>query len=152
MLSPQVLRRGLLAALSWLAVATFAVDHASADPPGEAPACNDQAPLPFLVRGNYLSRAGASLEERRARLEVHRRAIRYRTARYGYVQGFGAPEWNANRPISYAEETTFMGMRLLVNRRILPALRCAEQEIRQTCGGQTYRPQYLSGFRATNTF
>src|SRR4029079_15075721 len=74
------------------------------------------------------------------------------TEQYGHVEGFGAPEWNATRPISYAEETTFMGMRLLVNRRILPALRCAEQEIKATCGGQSYRPQYLSGFRASNTF
>lgn len=133
-------------------MATGPVEHASADPPGEALACNDQAPQPFLVRGNYLSREGTSPEERRARRELHQRAIRYRTEKYGHVAGFGAPEWNASPPISYAEETTFMGMRLLVNRRILPALRCAEQEIKATCGAPSYRPQYLSGFRASNTY
>jgi hypothetical protein len=125
-------------------------DRAEADPAGEAPLCNEQRPLPFLVRGSYVHRDGAPLEERRARAQIHREAIRYRVERYGRVTGAGLPEWNASFAIDLAEPTTFMGMKVALNRRIVPAVRCAEQQIRATCPGG-YRPQYLSGFRSGNT-
>jgi D-alanyl-D-alanine carboxypeptidase len=126
-------------------------DRAQADPLADAPACNEQRPLPFLVRSNYVSIPGAPLEVRRARLRLHAEAIRYRTERYGKVSGFGLPEWNAAPAVTFAEHATFMGKRVALNRRIMPAVRCAEREIRATCK-EVYEPMYLSGFRSGNTF
>jgi hypothetical protein len=141
----------LVAALAPVVLAAGAPASARADVAGEPAACNDQAPLPFLVRSSYAFRERATLEEKRTRADLHRRAIRYRTERYGHVKGFGAPEWNPKPAISYAEDTTFMGMGVAVNRRIVPAVRCVEQTIRATCAA-AYRPRYLSGFRGNNTF
>ena len=124
---------------------------AEADAAGDAPACNDQRPLPFLVRGNYAWRESLPIEERRARAQIHRASIRYRTERYGRVKGFGLPGWNPTPAIMFAEHTTLMGMPLAVNRRIVPAVHCVEREIRATCSG-VYRPKYLSGYRGKNTF
>jgi D-alanyl-D-alanine carboxypeptidase len=146
-------RRGalpLLAALTLLAVLPVKSELASADPPA-ALACNDQGRLPFLIRGNYLDSGATTPSEKAARAALHERAIRYRTVQYGYVEGFGSEDDNPHPAAYYAEPTTFMGLRVTVNRRILPALRCVEQEIRATCS-EPYRPQYLSGLRTTNTF
>jgi hypothetical protein len=131
-------------------LAASAPDRAEAEPVAEAPACNDQRPLAFLVRGNYVSRKDASLEERHARARNHREAIRFRTEHYGHVKGFGLPEWNPMPAISFAEQTSFVGMKVALNRKIVTAVRCAEREIRATCK-EVYRPQYLSGFRGENT-
>jgi hypothetical protein len=141
----------VLASLASGLLAAGVPDRAEADPAGEVPACNDQRPLPFLVRSNYAYRKGLPDEERHARAQLHREAIRYRTERYGLVKGFGRPEWNPMRAIDLAEHTTFMGMRVALNRRVVPAVHCAEREIRATCPGG-YRPQYLSGYRSDNTF
>lgn len=142
----------LCAALSLLALTALPAGPVLAESAIPAPvACNDQAPQSFLIRGNYVFRAAATLDERRARADLHRRAIRYRTERYGRVKGSGVPEWNPSSPVAYAETTTFVGIPILVNRRITPALRCAEQQIQSTCPG-SYRPAYLSGMRRDNTF
>jgi hypothetical protein len=125
--------------------------RAQADSVDDAPTCNDQRPLPFLVRGNYTFRSTAPLEERRARARIHEESIRYRTERYGYVRGFGRPEWNRTPAIAFAEHTMFLGLRVALHRRVIPALRCAERQIQATCT-IPYRPQYLSGFRSSNTF
>ena len=94
-------------------------DRAGADPPGDAPACNDQRPQPFLVRGNYVYRESLPVEERRARALVHREAIRYRTERYG--RAFVRPaRMDATPAIMLAEHTTLMGMPLAVNREDRP--------------------------------
>jgi hypothetical protein len=145
-------RRGAFvftAALSFiLTLASHAVDIT---PVAASPlVCRAQAPLPFLIRGNYVS-GGGDEEERQARRAAHRRAIRYRTERYGYVEGFGEPEWNAKTPTDYSEAMKFMGLRITVSKRVAPALRCVEEEIRSTCG-EAYHPDYLSGLRTANTF
>ncbi len=141
----------VLASLAIAILALGAPERAVADPADDGPACNDQRPQPFLVRGNYAYREDAPLQERRARARLHRDAIRYRTERYGWVKGFGRQEWNANPAFTYAEQTTFMGIRVALNRKIVPAVRCAEREIRATCSA-AYSPKYLSGFRSGNTF
>jgi hypothetical protein len=149
-------RRGLraalpvLAALAFLAVLPVKSELASAEPP-EALACNDQGRLPFLIRGNYLDSGATTPAEKLARAALHKQAIRYRTLQYGYVEGFGSEDDNPHPAAYYAAPTSFMGLHVTVNRRILPALTCVEQEIRATCS-EPYRPQYLSGLRTTNTF
>ncbi|HVY48406.1 MAG TPA: M15 family metallopeptidase [Minicystis sp.] len=140
-----------LAAASFATAAVVGPGAAArADEPPEV-ACNEQAPLPFLVRKNYVQHLATSPADRAARKAMHQRAIRYRTIHYGYFDGFGDPAWNAKTPHDYAEATRFMGLRVGLSRRIVPAVRCVEREIRATCGGG-YRPASLSGIRPNNTF
>jgi hypothetical protein len=116
------------------------------------PACNEQAPLPFLMRENYVLHRATSPEDRVARKAMHQRAIRWRTERYGYFEGFGDPAWNAKAPRDNAEKLRFMGLRVTVNRRVAPALRCVEREIKSACADTPYTPVSLSGLRAENTY
>jgi D-alanyl-D-alanine carboxypeptidase len=142
----------VLFALAGASAAMAAAPLASGDATAAAPpACNEQAPQAFLVRGNYVLHKATSEADRVTRRAAHRRAIRYRTVQYGYVDGFGDPEWNAKTPRDNAVRTRFMGLRLAVNRRIAPALACAEREIKASCG-VGYRPVSLSGLRDANTF
>jgi len=62
----------VLAALALLLLVAGAPEQAAADPADDAPACNDQRPLPFLVRGNYAYRKDLPPEERRSRSRLHR--------------------------------------------------------------------------------
>jgi D-alanyl-D-alanine carboxypeptidase len=141
---------GALAALFAL-LAASGVASGGDDDAAETPACNDQAPLPFLVRENYVLHKAEGPADRLKRRALHQKAIRFRTVQYGYVDGFGDPEWNPKTPGDNAAKTRFMGLRVSVNRRIVPALACAEHEIRATCGGG-YHPVSLSGLRGNNTF
>lgn len=144
----------ILIAVAAAALAAMVPDPARADDAArsKAPsACNDQRPLPFLVRSNYSWHGELALEVRRARAALHRKAIRYRTERYGHVKGFGHPSWNPSPAVAYTENITFMGLPIGVHKRIVPALRCVEAEIKATCK-VPYRPHYLSGFRGGNTF
>ncbi len=122
--------------------------RASADPP---PTCNEQPAQAFLMRQSYAYRSDATFEERQKRRQAHQRAIRYRTEQYGWVLGFGRPEWNPLRAADYAEKTSFFGIPLALNRRVVPALRCVEHAIRTSCGG-SYVPETISGLRRDNTF
>jgi hypothetical protein len=138
------------ASLALVLLVAAVPDRARADPADPAPACADQRAQPSLMRGSYAYREGLPVEERRARARMHREAIRYRTERYGHVKGFGLPAWNPTPAIAFAEQTTFMGAKVALNSRVVPAVRCAEREIHATCAG-VYRPQYLSGYRKGNT-
>ena len=118
-------------------------DRDSSAPPSNtsAPRCRHQTAQPFLIRSNYLHHHGE-----------HARAIRYRTEQYGHFEGFGESSWNAHPPRFYAERTTFMGLPVTLNRRVIPALQCAEAEIRRTCSAHPYRPRSLAGIRFHNTY
>jgi hypothetical protein len=144
-------RRGARALLAAM-LATGLAPRAWADPPAASLSCNEQAPQAFLIRRNYALLPGLSQEERRARAERHALAIRYRTEHYGYIRGFGSPEWNPRPPSDSSERTTFMGVAVVLHRRVTPALRCVEQEILATCSHAPYRPRQLSGLRTRNTF
>lgn len=126
----------------------------AADPPAppNASACNEQPPQGALIRANYAYRADLSPEERAGRKLLHRAAIEYRTRRYGYVRGFGDPAWNRHAPAHYARETTFFGIKVRMNERVVPALRCVEAEIRRACDAAPYAPRILDGLRYRNTF
>jgi len=107
--------------------------------------CVEQAPQPFLVRGNWF-KSGPSLPQ------MLQQAIKYRTEKYGYFHGFGKPEWNAHAPGHYAVATTFMGLPIQVNKRVVAALHCAEQALVATGATKAYKPRGIGGIRFHNTY
>jgi hypothetical protein len=113
-------------------------------------ACNEQPPQDFLIRSNYLPKGDVA--EIKRRVQLHQDAIRYRTERYGFFRGFGKPEWNAHAPDFYAEDTTFMGKPVRMNKRVTPALKCVEEEIKRACADHPYQPHALAGIRFHNTY
>lgn len=122
------------------------------EPPAAAIACNEQAPQELLIRGNFVEKIGASPEEIERRQKKHWEAIEYRTRRYGYVSGFGMREWNRYNPTNFLELTTFFGIKVLMNKRVIPALSCVEEEIRRACSATPYTPRILDGIRFRNTY
>jgi hypothetical protein len=120
--------------------------------PHRPSACNEQAPQPFLMRGAYAYDPKASPEESARRKVLHREAIEYRTRRYGYVDGFGDPRWNRYEPKHFTAASTFFGIRVRMNARVLVALGCVEEDIRQSCSATPYTPRVLDGLRFRNTF
>ena len=121
-------------------------------PAAAASACNEQRPIDFLVRGNWVTKARMPREEIQRRRELAQQAVRYRTEHYGYFTGFGRPEWNEHTPMENSGPTRFFGLRVRINQRVHPALACVEASIRATCGDSPYTPQRLSGIRDRNTY
>jgi len=117
-----------------------------------APACNDQAPQLFLIRGNFSNPDRHPEELRASRRELHQKAIRYRTEQYGYFAPFGNAAWNENSPRHFAASAEFMGLSVRLHRRIIPAVSCAEAEIRRACTDHPYEPERLSGIRTENSY
>jgi len=105
-------------------------------------ACNVQSPQDFLVRQNFL-REGA---------EGIKRAIQYRTDTYGYFKGFGHAAADAQPPSHYAVETTFMGLPVKMHGKVVPALKCVEEEIKRSCADHPYQAHALAGIRFRNTY
>jgi hypothetical protein len=121
------------------------------EPPKEPDsACNDQTPHDFLIRGNYLPKGDAA--EMKRRRELHGEAVKYRTERYGYFAGFGKREWNPKAPGDQLEDVTFFGKPIKMHTKVVPALRCAEAEIKRVCTDKVYQPRGLAGIRWHNTF
>lgn len=114
--------------------------------------CNEQPPQEFLMRSRYTFRSGASPEETERRQKLHVEALEYRTRRYGYVRGHGSPTWNGYPPVSFSDLTTFFGIKVRLNKRVIPALACVEAEIRRSCAKDGYVPHVLDGIRFHNTF
>jgi hypothetical protein len=114
--------------------------------------CREQQPDPVLIRSNWVVKARMPREEQQRRRELHQQAIRIRTERYGYFEGFGRPEWNPHPPSYYARRTTLWGLTVRVHERIIPALQCAAQAIADQCAATPYQPQRLSGIRDRNTY
>jgi hypothetical protein len=111
---------------------------AAASPPASCPI--EQPPQPFLIRSNYLKDPS-----------MFQRGVQYRTEQYGYFPGFGSSSMNAHPPSYYAIDTTFMGLPVKMNRKVVPALKCVEETIRRECGAG-YQPKALSGLRLANTY
>lgn len=164
-MTPRTVTVSLLAGAAFalgLIVSAPAPDARAQDSEIEAPppstatpapiACNEQRPLDFLIRGNWVTKARMTREEIQARRELAAQAVRFRTEHYGYFEGFGRPEWNARTPLENASGTRFMGVRVRVNTAIHPALACVEQAITAECGATPYRAQRLSGIRDRNTY
>jgi hypothetical protein len=126
------------AALSDAALATSEAD-ASASP---ASACNEQPPQDFLVRGNFLRGGAAAVQ----------RAIQYRTDTYGYFKGFGHAAADAQPPSHYLVDMTFMDLPIKMHRKVVPALKCVEEEIKRSCADHPYKAHALAGIRFRNTY
>jgi hypothetical protein len=104
-------------------------------------ACNEQPPQGFLVRSNFLKTPGGNL-----------RAIQYRTDTYGYFKGFGRPGPASEPPSHYVVDVTFMGLKVRMHRKVVPALACVEAEIKRACTEDAYTPHALAGIRFRNTY
>jgi hypothetical protein len=105
-------------------------------------ACNDQAPQDFLIRGNFLRAGQQGLQ----------RAIQYRTDTYGYFAGFGRAASSARPPSSYVVSMTFMDLPVRMHQKVVPALKCVEEEIKRACADRPYTPHALAGVRFRNTY
>jgi len=141
------------AAASPTAAVTNEVVAPAAAPTALAPPslCNEQTAQPFLVNAHFdsFNATGGTAREWKQVLD---KAVRYRTERYGYVEGFGDEAWNASTPAEQASVVTFFGVRVAVHRRIAPALSCVETAIRAQCADYPYQPYVLSGLRKRNTY
>ena len=73
-----------------------------------------------LVRSNWFPKTTDPDKIRRRR--SLQQSFKYRTEKYGYVEGFGSPNPNKNPPKFYAKSTSFMGLSVMVNEKIIPAL------------------------------
>lgn len=146
------------AAVAALLVATLPAAHADTDgkpaphtrhaakrTKSRTPSCQKQRPQRFLERRSYV--VNGVLQP-----EASLRAIRWRTERYGRVDGVGAPQWNTELASSFIKPAKFMGLRVDVHEKIVPALACVEREIRTECARSPYEPKALAGYRERNTF
>lgn len=113
--------------------------------------CNEQEPQDFLIRANWLTRRGMDADEVRRRRGIAQQAVRYRTEKYGYFQGFGSQSWNDRTPMQNAVGLRLFDRPVRLNQRIVAAARCAEQEIARSCQDD-YAPSRLSGIRDRNTY
>lgn len=101
--------------------------------------CRLQSPQPFLIRANYLKDRA-----------LFAQAVKFRTEQYGYFPGFGDSSMNATSPAQNAVDTTFFGLPIRLNRKIVPILKCVETALKADCSG--YRPKALSGLRPQNSY
>ena len=113
-------------------------------PPIATAACNPQKAFEFLIRKNYIPV--------KTKQKEHEKALRYKTTTYGSVKGFGDASWIKTAAKSEVVATTVFGLPVSVHKKIIPAIRCAEAEIKATCGATPYTPKALSGIRDKNTY
>jgi hypothetical protein len=109
--------------------------------PASTSACNEQPPQDFLIRGNFLKEK-----------DGNQRAIQWRTDHYGWFRGFGRPGPDAQPPSAFVVDTTFMGLPVRMHRKVVPALRCVEEDIKLTCADHPYTAHALAGIRFKNTY
>lgn len=114
--------------------------------------CRKQPAQAFLLRKGQIAQPGTSAVEFKQILAARRRSIEYRTREYGHFPGFGSSADNPHPPRYYAEQTTFMGIPVVLNRKIVPALHCVEAALKRDCAAHPYQPRHLSGMRFHNTF
>jgi hypothetical protein len=113
--------------------------------------CKEQAAQSFLIRGNWFPRTNDAEKVKEGR-KLLDDAIKYRTEKYGYFEGFGSPKLNPHPPKHYAKSLTFMGMSVQVNERIIPALKCVEAALKASPAGNEYKPRAMGGIRFHNTY
>jgi hypothetical protein len=126
-----------------------AVDAAPPTPPEAPPAptststsaCNEQWPQDFLIRSNFLKEKDGNA-----------RAIQWRTDHYGWFRPFGRPGPDAQPPSASVVDTTFMGLPVKMHRKVVPALKCVEEDIKLTCADHPYTAHALAGIRFKNTY
>jgi len=104
-------------------------------------ACNEQPPQDFLIRSNFLKEK-----------DGNQRAIQWRTEQYGWYHGFGQPGRDSRPPSAFLVATTFMGLPIQMHRKVAPALKCVEEEIKLSCADHPYTAHALAGIRYRNTY
>lgn len=124
----------------------------SAPVSGTTPRCREQPPQDFLLRRHQIAKIGAPAAEQRRIEEARRNAVAYRTRHYGRYPGFGSRRDNAHPPQFYAKRTTFMGLPLVLNQKVVPALACVEAALRRECADHPYKPRTVGGLRVGNTY
>lgn len=107
--------------------------------------CLEQLPQSFLVRSNWFNHGAAGTAQ-------FQQSLRFRTEKYGYFRGFGRPEWNAHPPGHYAVEAKFFGLPISINKRVVPALACAEAALVASGAAAKYKPRGIGGIRFHNTY
>jgi len=142
-----------------------AAEAPKADAPAAAPApakltatldgktitCKEQGVQSFLVRSNWFPHTTDPDKIKEAQ-KLLQQSFKYRTEKYGYVEGYGSPNQNKNAPKFYAKTTNFMGLTVQVNEKIIPALKCVEAALKSTSAGAEYTPHSSSGIRFKNTY
>jgi hypothetical protein len=118
---------------------------------GKPGVCREQTAQPFLVRGNWFPKTTDADEVKQGRKWLDD-AIRYRTEKYGYFEGFGSPKWNRHPPRHFAKTTTFLGLNVTVHERIIPALKCVEAALKASHADAEYTPKTMGGIRFRNTY
>jgi D-alanyl-D-alanine carboxypeptidase len=107
--------------------------------------CNEQPPQPFLIRSSWFGHGAPGTA-------MFQESIRYRTEHYGRFSGFGRSEWNRHAPSFYETKTTFLGLPITLNRKVVPALHCAEKALLADGAVKAYRPRGIGGIRFHNTY
>jgi hypothetical protein len=134
------------------AAAAEALDAGVADAGSPTSACNEQVAQAFLVDAHFNGRSLATAEQVHEWKAAVARSIRYRTEQYGYFTGFGSSDWNSKSLRSQIRLTRFFGLAVRLHEKIIPALRCVEQALREECTEYPYQPHALSGVRTKNTY
>ena len=121
-----------------------------------------QEPQEFLKRSHYRYPGCKGKECGKRHQDVHE----YRTRNYGRFKKVGKASWNDKTPKDYSQKTTFMGIKVTLNKRIIPAVKCVELELQTQCQECVksseypneckkkfpYKPKRLSGQRYRNSF
>lgn len=118
---------------------------------GAKATCNEHAAQPFLIRKNWFARQKEKDGNAFAN-ESLKKAIDYRTEKYGHFPGYGDGRLNKFPPAHYAKSVSFMGLTLQVNERIIPALKCVEAALKATKVADEYHPRSIGGIRFKNTY
>ncbi len=118
---------------------------------GKTATCQEQAAQPFMVRGTWFPKSTDPDKIKEGR-KAFNDAVKYRTEKYGYFEGFGSKHLNPNAPSHYAKTTTFMGMNVQVHEKIIPALKCVEAALKASSAGGEYHPRAMGGIRFKNTY
>lgn len=115
------------------------------------PGCVEQTAQEYLERA-HLNRAAKSPAERAEMLRIRAEAIKFRTKKYGYFDGFGNKNDNPQSPSKQSKATTFFGLSVILHERVIPALHCVEKQLVRDCADFGYKPTNLSGLRRKNTY
>lgn len=118
---------------------------------GKSVACREQAAQPFLIRGSWFPKT-TDADKVKAGRKMLEDAIKYRTEKYGWFEGFGQKGWNPFPPKHYAKTTTFLGLSVQVHEKIIPALKCVEAALKANGAANEYHPRAMGGIRFRNTY
>jgi hypothetical protein len=118
---------------------------------GKTVTCREQEAQKFLIRSTWFPKSTDPEVIKEGR-KTFQESLKYRTQNYGYFEGFGSSGWNKHAPSHYAKTTSFMGMNVQVNERIIPALKCVEAALKASPAGEQYHPKAMGGIRFKNTY